>query len=171
MNENETNRTNGRNGTVINDLSEGGTVAEAVPAPVEMKSSAAAPKKKRNWKRFGTMFFMVVAVMVLVGCAPAGQTGFQPAAGDGICEIYVPAVQWLRIISGMMAGISLVYLGLTRLASSILPDIGVRTGTVIGALVFGLVLAGFGEGMSQGLQYSMMGTFVNCEGVVTGPLG
>jgi hypothetical protein len=165
MNENET------NGKVENDLSEEVMVSGNGSAAVKAKAGGVPPKKKRNWKRHATMFFMVVVVMVLVGCAPAGETGFQPAAGDGICEIYVPAVQWLRIISGMMAGISLVYLGLTRLASSILPDIGVRTGTVIGALVFGLVLAGFGEGMSQGLQYSMMGTFVNCEGVVAGPLG
>lgn len=157
MNENET------------DLTEKNTADIEAQRAVETKSHM--PRKKWTWKRIGTMALMIVAVMVLVGCAPAGETGYQPAAGDGICEIYVPAIQWLRIISGMVAGIALVYLGLTRLASSILPDIGVRTGTVIGALVFGLVLAGFGEGMSQGLQFSMMGTFVNCEGVVTGPLG
>lgn len=157
MKENETN------------LTEEKTAGLGVQPAIETKSRV--PQKKWTWKRIGTMALMVVAIMVLVGCAPTGETGYQPAAGDGICEIYVPAIQWLRIVAGMLAGIALVYLGLTRLASSILPDIGVRTGTVIGALVFGLVLAGFGEGMSQGLQFSMMGTFVNCEGVVTGPLG
>ncbi len=157
------------NQQVENDLINKGAAEEAVQPVIEMKKNT--PKKGRNWKRMGMSLLMVVFVMVLVGCAPDGVDPFVPEAGDGICEIYVPAVEWLRIVAGMIAGISLVYLGLTRLASSILPDIGVQTGTVIGALVFGLVLAGFGEGISQGLQGSMLGTYVDCEGVVTGPLG
>lgn len=145
---------------------------KAEKASVEPSAEMAVkPKKKRNWNRIGIVSLLLIVAVTATACAPTDVTTFDPSAESGLCNIYVMVVEWLRIVCGLLSVFSLAYLAAARLASSVLPDIPVRPGTVMIGIVVGLILAGFGEGIAQGLQYSFIGTYVNCSDNLTGPLG
>ncbi|MEM8856960.1 MAG: hypothetical protein AAGD96_01480 [Chloroflexota bacterium] len=143
---------------------------------VEIKDSGSVvvnpPKKRSLRSRIMPFALAAFVLMFAVACVPTGATGYQPAAGDGICEIYVNAIEWIRIICGLMAVLALGALAIKRIGSSIMPDIPVNTGAIVTALVVGLIFAGFGDNFANGLSYVFMGTFIDCSASgVTGPLG
>lgn len=149
------------------------TIEEEMVTETNEKKSAAAPRKKRSWRSRVMPFALTAFVLMFaVACVPADAVGYTPTDGDGICEIYINVIEWIRIICALMAVIALGALAIKRIGSSIMPDIPVNTGSIVIALVIGLIFAGFGEGFANGLSYIIMETYIDCSGSgVTGPIG
>jgi len=80
----------------------------------------------------------------------ASATGFNFLQVD-YCPLYTNIVTWIRTIAAILTVLAVLYLGGTKLASSIVPDIGIRTGAVAVGIAFGLILVAFGQEIAGGV--------------------
>lgn len=90
----------------------------------------------RKWLRF---LIPVIQLVVL-----ASTTGFAALQVD-YCPLYNDVVTWVRTLAAILTVLAVLYLGGTKLAASIVPDIGIRTGAVAVGIAFGLILVAFGQ--------------------------
>ncbi|MEW5985014.1 MAG: hypothetical protein AB1791_00105 [Chloroflexota bacterium] len=67
------------------------------------------------------------------------------------CDLYNDVITWIRTGAGIITVLAILYLGGQKLASSIIPDLGFRTGTVVVAITVGLVLVAFGEDIAASI--------------------
>ncbi|NCF68020.1 MAG: hypothetical protein GWP61_18800 [Chloroflexi bacterium] len=93
-------------------------------------------RRYRKWLRF---LIPVIQLVVM-----AGTTGFVLQQVD-YCPLYNTVVTWIRTLAAILTVLAVLYLGGTKLAASIVPDIGIRTGAVAVGIAFGLILVAFGQ--------------------------
>lgn len=97
--------------------------------------TALAPSRRRL--RLLLVLLQVAAVVATMAASPPFQAGY--------CDLYNTVVTWIRTAAGILTVLAILYLGGTKLASAIIPDIGVRTGYVIVGIAVGLILVAFGQ--------------------------
>ena len=74
----------------------------------------------------------------------ATTTGFIALQVD-YCPLFTSVVTWVRTLAAILTVLAVLYLGGTKLAASIVPDIGIRTGAVAVGIAVGLILVAFGQ--------------------------
>ncbi len=85
--------------------------------------------------------FLIPVIQVAV---MATTTGFI-AQQVNYCPLYNSVVTWVRTLAAILTVLAVLYLGGTKLAASIVPDIGIRTGAVAVGIAVGLILVAFGQ--------------------------
>ena len=110
---------------------------------VHLKATSKLPQYRmfyqtryRKWLRF---LIPVIQLVVL-----ASTTGFAALQVD-YCPLYNDVVTWVRTLAAILTVLAVLYLGGTKLAASIVQDIGIRTGAVAVGIAFGLILVAFGQ--------------------------
>ena len=83
-------------------------------------------------------------ILLVQLAALAGTTGFVLLQVN-YCPLYNTVVTWVRTLAAILTVLAVLYLGGTKLAASIVPDIGIRTGAVVVGIAFGLILVAFGQ--------------------------
>lgn len=93
-------------------------------------------RRHRKWLR---LLIPVVQLAII-----ATTTGFIAQQVD-YCPLYNTVVTWVRTLAAILTVLAVLYLGGTKLAASIVPDIGIRTGAVAVGIAVGLILVAFGQ--------------------------
>ena len=93
-------------------------------------------RRYRKWLRF----LIPIAQLDVM----ATTTGFIALQVD-YCPLYNSVVTWVRTLAAILTVLAVLYLGGTKLAASIVPDIGIRTGAVAVGIAVGLILVAFGQ--------------------------
>jgi hypothetical protein len=96
--------------------------------------------------RYRRVVHFVIPILQLA--ALLGATGFT-AAQVNYCPLFNTVVTWVRTLAAILTVLAVLYLGGTKLAASIVPDIGIRTGAVAVGIVFGLILVAFGQDIAD----------------------
>jgi hypothetical protein len=65
------------------------------------------------------------------------------------CDFYNTLVEWARTAAGILTVLAILYLGAQKLAATIIPDLGIRSGYVVLGILAGLILIAFGEGIAN----------------------
>jgi hypothetical protein len=65
------------------------------------------------------------------------------------CDFYNTLVDWARTAAGILTVLAILYLGAQKLAATLIPDIGIRSGYVVIGILVGLILIAFGEGIAN----------------------
>ena len=100
----------------------------------------------QNLPRYRRLMHLVILIVQLA--AMLGTTGFT-AAQVNYCPLFNSVVTWVRTLAAILTVLAVLYLGGTKLAASIVPDIGIRTGAVAVGIVFGLILVAFGRDIAD----------------------
>jgi hypothetical protein len=111
-----------------------------------------APRRARlSWRR---LFFFLLNLALMTGLMAAAPPGpvepFVPAFAP-YCELYTTVVEWIRTGAAILTVLAILYLGGQKLAASVMPDLGLRTGPVVLGIAAGLILVAFGETMASSL--------------------
>jgi hypothetical protein len=115
-------------------------------------------------QRWGRPLASVLALLfLLAAAAPADAASLGAwAALDAYCDLYTSIVQWIRTGAAILTVLAILYLGVQKLAASVLPDLGLRTGPIVLGIGIGLVLVAFGENIATGIIEAFGLTAVTC---------
>lgn len=116
---------------------------------------------RRGWTRPLVSLLALALLFVVVAPADAASLGAL-ATFDAYCDLYTAVVQWIRTGAAILTVLAILYLGVQKLASSLLPDLGLRTGPIILGIGVGLVLVAFGENIATGIIEAFGLTAVSC---------
>lgn len=78
------------------------------------------------------------------------------------CDFYNTLLDWARTAAGILTVLAILYLGAQKLAATIIPDIGIRSGYVVIGILVGLVLIAFGEDIATAVLEAMSLPVVTC---------
>jgi hypothetical protein len=114
-----------------------------------------SPRRRRGWRHLFFFLLNLALVAGLMAAAPPGPVEpFVPSFAP-YCELYTTVVEWVRTGAGILTVLAILYLGGQKLLSSVMPDLGLRTGPIVLGIAIGLILVAFGETMAA----SLLGAF------------
>jgi hypothetical protein len=116
---------------------------------------------RQRWGR--PMVSLFALTFLLAAAAPADAASLGALATfDAYCDLYTSIVQWIRTGAAILTVLAILYLGVQKLAASVLPDLGLRTGPIVLGIGIGLVLVAFGENIATGIIEAFGLTAVTC---------
>jgi len=118
-------------------------------------------QRRQRWGRPLASVLVLAVLFVVAAPADAASLGAL-ATFDAYCDLYTSIVQWIRTGAAILTVLAILYLGVQKLAASVLPDLGLRTGPIVLGIGIGLVLVAFGENIATGIIEAFGLTAVSC---------